>query len=284
MTRDDLEGMTRRVLVVAPEGRDANVISQVLTGHGMAVEVCPDIDRLVDELRVGADTAFITEEALQRDPAPLTAWIAQQPPWSDFPFVLLVARRHGRRSSTWLDALMGLGNIVLLERPLNAETLITGARSALRVRARQYEAMRQLQAEASLRRAEQTARVAALDAAPRLGGGRRRRRARHLPLPVAVDHRRVQRPLPRALPLAGARRHRLAHAAARGASRRPGDGSRDLLRRHVRSRLARSRVAHRGARRVDPLGARQGPRLPQCRRAADPLRRRDARRHGAQAA
>jgi signal transduction histidine kinase len=164
MTRDDLEGMTRRVLVVAPEGRDANVISQVLTGHGMAVEVCPDIDRLVDELRVGADTAFITEEALQRDPAPLTAWIAQQPPWSDFPFVLLVARRHGRRSSTWLDALMGLGNIVLLERPLNAETLITGARSALRVRARQYEAMRQLQAEASLRRAEQTARVAALDA------------------------------------------------------------------------------------------------------------------------
>jgi signal transduction histidine kinase len=149
---------------MAPEGRDARVISQVLSNQGMTVEVCAGIDALVDSLRVGADTAFITEEALQHDPAPLSAWIAGQPPWSDFPFVVLVARRHGRRSSSWLDALMGLGNIVLLERPLNAETLITGARSALRVRARQYEAMRQLQAEASLRRAEQVARIAALDA------------------------------------------------------------------------------------------------------------------------
>ena len=164
MAAGDTAATGARVLVMAPEGRDARVISQVLSNQGMTVEVCAGIDALVDSLRVGADTAFITEEALQHDPAPLSAWIAGQPPWSDFPFVVLVARRHGRRSSSWLDALMGLGNIVLLERPLNAETLITGARSALRVRARQYEAMRQLQAEASLRRAEQVARIAALDA------------------------------------------------------------------------------------------------------------------------
>jgi signal transduction histidine kinase len=164
MTRGEANGTARRVLVVAPEGRDAGVIAQVLSGQGMTVDVRADIDGLVDGLRAGADTAFITEETLQRNPSPLSAWIAEQPPWSDFPFVVLVARRHGRRPSAWLDALIGLGNIVLLERPLNAETLITAARSALRVRARQYEAMHQLQAEAELRRDEHVARVAALDA------------------------------------------------------------------------------------------------------------------------
>jgi signal transduction histidine kinase/ActR/RegA family two-component response regulator len=172
MTPDEQDRpLRRRVLVVAPEGRDASVISQVLTSHGMLAEARANIVDLVDGLRAGADAAFITEEALQSEPAPLVEWIAQQPPWSDFPFVVLVARRHGRRPSESLDALIRLGNIVLLERPLNAETLITGARAALRARARQYEAREQLLAEAELRRAEQAARMTAAEAGHALAVG-----------------------------------------------------------------------------------------------------------------
>jgi signal transduction histidine kinase/CheY-like chemotaxis protein len=164
MTPDDAAAALRRVLVLAPAGRDASVITQVLAGQGMAVEVHADIAGLVEGLGAGADTAFITEEALKSGPAPLMSWIEQQPPWSDFPFVVLVARRRSRRPNEALDALVSLGNTVLLERPLNAETLVTGARSALRARARQYQAMRQLQAEAQLRRAEQAARHEAANA------------------------------------------------------------------------------------------------------------------------
>jgi signal transduction histidine kinase/CheY-like chemotaxis protein len=158
----------RRVLIVAPEGRDAKVISQVLTGQGLQARICNDLVELIAGLDQ-ADAAFITEESLQQDPHQLTTWIAQQPPWSDFPFVVLVARRQGRRPRGSLDGLVGLGNLVLLERPLNAETLTSAAHSALRGRSRQYEAQRQLRAEAELRRAEQQARTAAAEAGQALG-------------------------------------------------------------------------------------------------------------------
>jgi PAS domain S-box-containing protein len=155
---------SERILVLAPQGRDATVIARVLSAQGVAVDTCPDLAALVGALRQGAGAAFITEEALAPDPASLSAWIGEQPPWSDLPFLLLVARRRGRRPTDALATLVNLGNIVLLERPLNAETLITGARSALRARMRQYDGMRRLQAEAQIRQAEQLARADATNA------------------------------------------------------------------------------------------------------------------------
>jgi signal transduction histidine kinase/response regulator RpfG family c-di-GMP phosphodiesterase len=165
---DGSSAQPRRVLIVAPEGRDAKVISQVLTSQGLQARICNDLVELIAGLDQ-ADAAFITEESLQQDPLELATWIAQQPPWSDFPFVVLVARRHGKRPRGSLDALVGLGNLVLLERPLNAETLTSAAHSALRGRSRQHEAQRQLRAEAELRRAEQQARTAAAEAGQALG-------------------------------------------------------------------------------------------------------------------
>ena len=44
MTPDEpAAASSRRVLVVAPEGRDASVIARVLAGEGMQVDVCADI-------------------------------------------------------------------------------------------------------------------------------------------------------------------------------------------------------------------------------------------------
>jgi signal transduction histidine kinase len=162
----------RRVLVVAPQGRDADVISKVLTRQGMQVDAYPDVGSLVAGLSTEADVAFLTEEALLSDPAPLKAWIAAQPPWSDFPFVVLAARRHPHLGSAAVGGLAefeAVGNLILLERPLSAETLVNAARAALRSRARQYDAMRQLQAEAQLRRAEERARAEAAYTSQALG-------------------------------------------------------------------------------------------------------------------
>src|SRR5207253_7007174 len=90
-------------------------------------------------------SAFVTEESLAEAPLDaLGTWIERQPPWSDFPFVVLVTRRVGRRPVDATGVLARLGNVVLLERPLNAETLSSAARSALRARDRQYETRRHL--------------------------------------------------------------------------------------------------------------------------------------------
>ena len=88
-------------------------------------------------------------------------WVAHQPPWSDFPFIVLVARRIGRRPSAASGALAKLGNVVLLERPLNTDTLVSAARSALRGRERQYQTRRHLIEQEEARIAERIANAEA---------------------------------------------------------------------------------------------------------------------------
>ena len=157
--------LERRVLVHAPRGRDALVISQVLQAQAMHADACDSLAALVEALRAGAGAAFVTEESLVGAPLDaLGAWIERQPPWSDFPFIALVARRIGRRPGDATGALARLGNVVLLERPLNAETLASAARSALRARDRQYETRRHLGEQEEARIAERLANAEAIRA------------------------------------------------------------------------------------------------------------------------
>jgi PAS domain S-box-containing protein len=129
------------VLVFAPRGRDAAVIGQVLAGFKRSTLVCADVPALVAALDAGAACAVVTEEALaEADDPSLFNWLAAQPPWSDFPFVVLATRQSGPRPRRAVDMLDRLGNVVLLERPVNAETLSSAAASALRGRQRQYQA------------------------------------------------------------------------------------------------------------------------------------------------
>jgi len=162
MTAQPSSPLERRVLVHAPRGRDALVISQVLEAQAMEAEICASLEALTQALAAGAGTAFVTEEALVGPPLEaLGAWIERQPPWSDFPFVVLVSRRLGSRPSDATGVLARLGNVVLLERPLNAETLASAARSALRARDRQYETRRHLGEQEEARVAERLANAEA---------------------------------------------------------------------------------------------------------------------------
>jgi len=130
------------VLVLAPSGRDATVIGRLLGEVGLNAAPCVDLAALVqrlDEPDVGA--ALVAQEALSRDTPLLRRWIAEQPPWSDFPFILLTFRDHTARVDPHHPTRLAatLGNVTVLERPLHPVSLVSAVGAALRARHRQRE-------------------------------------------------------------------------------------------------------------------------------------------------
>ncbi len=123
-------------LVIAPSGRDAIVIGQLLASAALEYRVDADGEKLLDALVTGnAAGAIVTDEALARiDTTRLRESFENQPPWSDFPFVLLSRRGEARQGSR---AIVELVNVTILERPLHPASLISAARAALRGRLRQ---------------------------------------------------------------------------------------------------------------------------------------------------
>ena len=135
---NDLE---ERILILAPHGRDAQVMCSVLTRDGFGCESVAHFDEFVDSIAAGAGAAIVAEEALLGvDLARLRAWLDRQQHWSDFPFVVLLTRLIGLPAEGARTRLGELGNVILLERPLNAQTLRSAALSVLRARRRQYQA------------------------------------------------------------------------------------------------------------------------------------------------
>jgi signal transduction histidine kinase/ActR/RegA family two-component response regulator len=123
-------------LVIAPSGRDCQVIGELLASARLDWAADNDGDRLLESLETGdAAGAVITDDALGRiGAARLREAIERQPPWSDFPFVLLTRRGEARHGSRSIEELV---NVTILERPLHPASLISAARSALRARLRQ---------------------------------------------------------------------------------------------------------------------------------------------------
>ncbi len=133
--------MQRRILILAPKGRDALVIDQILARVAIQATICADVRELLAEMTRGADVAVATEEGFtDTDLGLLRRWLGAQPSWADFPFIIL-ASPHGLRPRDLLQTLTtALGNVVVLERPINAETLSSAVASAFRARDRQYQA------------------------------------------------------------------------------------------------------------------------------------------------
>jgi signal transduction histidine kinase len=151
------------VLVVAPTGRDASLLADLLRKAGHVCEVCPSIAEACASIRAGAATGIIAEEALDTQRvAELSNTLRDQPPWSNFPLILLTVAGqvtfHSQRRRAVREP---LGNVFLLERPVRPETLISTVENALRSRSRQYDMRDQLQqfrqAQEALRKSEKLA-------------------------------------------------------------------------------------------------------------------------------
>jgi PAS domain S-box-containing protein len=162
-----------RVLILAPSGRDADLVSAALGEGGMTCHICPTATRLVDELKVGAAVAVIGEEALREaDVQSIASALKRQPPWSDLPIIVMTGSGEPNRASRQLARMrIPLGNVTLQERPLRAVTLVSSVQSALRAREKQYEVrdhLAELQTrEEAIRRAEEQFRQLA-NAMPQL--------------------------------------------------------------------------------------------------------------------
>ncbi|EIZ79523.1 signal transduction histidine kinase [Novosphingobium sp. Rr 2-17] len=132
--------------MLAPRGRDAAIASAILGDAGLRSTIATSLPQFVSELQLGAGFGVLTEEALPTaNLNPLAQWLANQPEWSDFPFVLLTGRGGGLERNPAAKRLLDvLGNVTFLERPFHPTTLVSLAQSALRGRRRQYEARARL--------------------------------------------------------------------------------------------------------------------------------------------
>ena len=126
----------RRLLVLAPVGRDAALIVSLLAKSSVQCAPCRDLDHLLSELQRGAAALLIAEEALAQQGDRLTQAIVAQPSWSDIPVLILTL--PGAESAVVARAVEILGNVTLLERPVRTRALASTVRTALRARERQY--------------------------------------------------------------------------------------------------------------------------------------------------
>ena len=134
----------------------------ILREAGFAADTTADLRSLCEDIATGAGLAIVADEAIQNfDLRQLADLLAQQPPWSDLPVVLLTQRGGGpERNPAASRVAEVLGNVTFLERPFHPTTLVSVVRAAVRSRRRQYEARSHLEELREGERQLQTALIA----------------------------------------------------------------------------------------------------------------------------
>jgi signal transduction histidine kinase/CheY-like chemotaxis protein len=135
-------------LVLAPTGRDAALTRSLLAQAELSALVCSSLNELCERFeREGAAALLIAEEVFVRSGVGvLREMLARQSAWSDVPIVIFTGTpAYGRVNDP--QQLSSIGNVILLERPLQPISMLSAARSALRARRRQYDARGELHAQ-----------------------------------------------------------------------------------------------------------------------------------------
>ncbi|HET9987797.1 MAG TPA: hybrid sensor histidine kinase/response regulator [Kofleriaceae bacterium] len=122
-----------RVLVLAPRGRDGELIRVMLAHSGVVVATFNSPEALAVALDEDAGCAIATLEAIGDSfDGALGRVLREQPAWSDVPMIMLAQTRDAEGVPA------ELGNITILARPIAPNTLLTTVRAALRARRRQW--------------------------------------------------------------------------------------------------------------------------------------------------
>ncbi len=156
--------LANRVVVIAPVGRDAELICSFLKRLEISAVHATSAEEAVAKVSKGAAAAIIAEEALGSSALPVwRTYLRNQPAWSDLPFIVLTPRSIERdpRSKVQQAIRENLGNVTLLERPVRMESLSSAIHACLRARHRQYQLRdyieQQRAAEEALRKTEKRA-------------------------------------------------------------------------------------------------------------------------------
>jgi PAS domain S-box-containing protein len=128
----------RRVVVLAPAGRDVSEICAILARE-VACVACHSAPAALAEIARGAGALVIEHEALtSEDLQTIHRALDAQETWSDLPLILL-AGRDASRGEMRADELHDfVRNVTVLERPVLPAALLHTVQSALRARDRQY--------------------------------------------------------------------------------------------------------------------------------------------------
>ncbi|VTS00725.1 histidine kinase : Putative sensor histidine kinase OS=Variovorax paradoxus B4 GN=VAPA_1c17480 PE=4 SV=1: HisKA: HATPase_c: Response_reg [Gemmata massiliana] len=138
-----------RVLFLGPTRRDAATGAALITGAGLRCRACASLDELCREVPNGVGAVIVPEEAAIGNGADmLRAAIRDQPPWSNLPVLVLTAA--GPTPAARVKALIELGDVTLLKRPLEATEFLNAVRAALRDRRRQYQVREYVAGQARL--------------------------------------------------------------------------------------------------------------------------------------
>lgn len=128
----------RRVLVLAPTGRDTDLTLSALDAARIFGRACRSITDLAAEIRQGAGAVLLAEEALEADDVGGLVWALEaEPSWSDLPLLVMTSDEAG--AVRLMSTIAERANVTILQRPTRVAMLISVVRSALRSRDRQYE-------------------------------------------------------------------------------------------------------------------------------------------------
>src|SRR6476620_3143319 len=129
-----------RVLIIAPVGRDAQGMAELLVGGGFEVQICGSLAECAAHIQSDAGALILTEEALELGSlSHLFEALAAQPSWSELPLIILTSGGESRLARLLeLDA-HAAGSMTLLERPVGTMTLLRSLEVALNSRRRQYQ-------------------------------------------------------------------------------------------------------------------------------------------------
>ena len=129
------------VSIVAPTGRDAALAAGTLNNAGVRSFIHGSLAELVDGIQPSTGAVLLAEEALL--PGHIDRfldWLGSRPAWCDLPVLILTSGNASEEASLRILNLFGaVGNVTLLERPLQTTTLVTAVHAALRARRRQLE-------------------------------------------------------------------------------------------------------------------------------------------------
>src|SRR5947209_13702801 len=98
-TLNALSDHDSRVLILAPRGRDADLVAASLADVGVACHICSGAIDVVHQLRLGAAAAVISEEALgEAEIQRIASALESQPRWSDLPIIVLTGGGEPNRA------------------------------------------------------------------------------------------------------------------------------------------------------------------------------------------
>jgi signal transduction histidine kinase len=128
------------VIIIAPVGQDAVAMADLLGTEGFETQICEGLAECSRQIMDSAGVILLTEEALESAQRSLfLKALRAQPPWSEFPLIVLTSGDESRQAGLLDLAAAAAGTVTLLERPIRTRTLMRSVQVALRSRRRQYQ-------------------------------------------------------------------------------------------------------------------------------------------------